>query len=128
VTILAALPLVAALVAGGGAAPRDGGTPEPTSTPPATTIVRGIATWYGTGPGSGHAAAGPALRAALGKGWRGTRIRVTGPSGAVVEARLTDWCACPGRRVIDLSDEDFSDLAPLSRGVIKVTISTKENR
>ena len=38
--------------------------------------VSGQATWYATGPGAGDAAAGPALRQALGKHWRGTLVQV----------------------------------------------------
>ncbi len=84
--------------------------------------VSGTATWYATGPGTGHAAAGSELRKALGPNWRGTRVQVC--ADRCVTVRLTDWCACPGKRIIDLSDEDFRKLAPLSAGVIRVTVST----
>jgi hypothetical protein len=83
--------------------------------------VSGQATWYGTGPGTGHAAAGPGLRRSLGADWRGTKVRVCSV-GRCVSVRLTDWCACRDRRIIDLSDEDFRRLAPLSRGVIEVEV------
>ena len=83
--------------------------------------VSGQATWYGTGPGAGHAAAGPALRQALGKDWRGKVVQVC--ADRCVTVKLTDWCLCRGQRVIDLSDEDFSRLAPLTAGVIRVTVS-----
>ena len=90
--------------------------------PAAGPTLAGTATWYGTGPGAGHAAAGPGLRSYLGADWRGTRVQVC--AGAqCVSVRVTDWCACPGKRVIDLSDEDFSRLASLSRGVINVTVT-----
>lgn len=85
-------------------------------------LLVGLSTWYGTGPGAGDAAAGPRLRHALGSGWRGTRVRVSRGTRSVV-VRLSDWCKCPNNHVIDLSDEDFSRLAPLSRGVIRVAIA-----
>ena len=81
----------------------------------------GSATWYGTGPGAGHAAAGPELRRALGPGWRGTTVQVC--AGRCVTVVLDDWCACKGDRIVDLSDEDFARLAPLSAGVLRVTVS-----
>jgi rare lipoprotein A (peptidoglycan hydrolase) len=84
--------------------------------------VTGTATWYATGPGAGHAAAGSELRRTPGSDWRGTTVQVCAERCVVV--RLTDWCACPGQRVIDLSDEDFARLAPLSVGVLRVTVST----
>jgi hypothetical protein len=36
---------------------------------------------------------------------------------------LDDWCACPDR-VIDLATADFAEFAPLSQGVVTVTITT----
>lgn len=80
---------------------------------------RGVATWF-RAPAS-TAAAGPALRAWLGRGWRGQRVRVCAASGCVV-VRLTDWCACGHGRVIDLGADSFARLAPLSRGVLRVTV------
>jgi rare lipoprotein A (peptidoglycan hydrolase) len=85
--------------------------------------VSGQATWYAEA-GQGHAAAGPALRHALGKNWRGKSVQVC--ADRCVTVRLTDWCACRGERVIDLSDEDFQRLAPLTAGVIRVTVRTLE--
>jgi rare lipoprotein A (peptidoglycan hydrolase) len=87
----------------------------------ALVIVRGQATWYATGPGRRHAAAGPALRRALGRDWRGEWVTVIA-RGHRITVQLTDWCRCGHGRVIDLSDEDFKRLAPLSTGVIKVQI------
>jgi hypothetical protein len=94
--------------------------------PPGSGSVRavgsslsGIATWYAWRPG--QAAAGPGLRAALGPGWRGRTVLVTaGARSAWV--RLTDWCACPGGRVIDLDSRSFAALAPLSVGVLRVSV------
>lgn len=84
--------------------------------------IAGKATWYGTGPGRGHAAAGPALRHVLGSHWRGMKVRVCNLSNHCVRVVLDDWCGCPYGRVIDLSDEDFRSLAPLWRGVISVNV------
>jgi len=85
----------------------------------ALSSVSGTATWYGTGPGAGDAAAGAELRTG---NWRGRAVTVCS-GGSCVRVRLTDWCACKGNRVIDLSDEDFARLAPLSAGVIPVTVT-----
>lgn len=87
--------------------------------------LSGHATWYATGPGSGTAAAGPALRAALGPHWRGQRVRVCSAAAPVrcVVVRLRDWCLCPVRgRLVDLSDEDFGRLRALWRGVVPVRV------
>jgi hypothetical protein len=97
-------------------------TPSPTDTPrPGPSYsVGGKATWYRYVPG--QAAAGPDLRRALGKSWRGSTVQVQGPGGRVVVVRLTDWCACPGGRIIDLDLASFARLAPPSRGVLKVSV------
>jgi hypothetical protein len=91
-------------------------SPEPVAT-------TGWATWYDWRPG--QAAAGPALRRLLGKDWRGESVSVC-VDNRCVRVRLTDWCACGPRRgsptVIDLDDQVFRRLAPLSRGVIEVTV------
>ena len=89
------------------------------TTPPATTkpsrALTGRATWYAYRPG--QAAAGPALRRALGKSWRGRTVTVNGQ-----RVTLTDWCACGGGRIIDLDSRTFAALAPLSRGVMRVKV------
>lgn len=88
----------------------------------AEPIIGGRATWY---PASGNiAAAGPALRHYLGKHWRGTLVSVCHRSRCLV-VRLGDYCGCHGNggRLIDLSDDAFAQLAPLSRGVIAVSIT-----
>lgn len=81
----------------------------------------GAATWYAYVPGG--AAAGPALRAAIGPRWRGTRVTVC--SGArCVSVVLSDWCACrPATRLVDLNSRSFAALGPLSRGLLPVTVS-----
>lgn len=85
----------------------------------ASGSVTGKATWYVWHPG--QAAAGPALRAALGKNWRGAYVRAC-TATRCVRVRLTDWCACPGGRVIDLDVRAFATLAAPSRGVIRVKV------
>ena len=94
---------------------------------PASLSGRG--TWYCSSgsactrgfPASGaYAAAGPALRAWLGAGWRGTVVRVCS-GGRCIQARLVDACICAS--VIDLYASAFAQLAPLSTGVLTVTVS-----
>jgi len=79
----------------------------------------GIATWYRYRPG--EAAAGPALRAWLGTGWRHTRVVVCAKACVVVT--LSDYCGCPGKRIVDLDSRSFRALAPLSQGIVRVTVS-----
>jgi len=78
--------------------------------------LTGPATWYRYH--SGQAAAGPRLRAALGAHWRGRVVAVNG-----LRVRLTDWCACPFGRVVDLHVGDFARLARPSTGVLRVSVS-----
>lgn len=79
----------------------------------------GTATWYclagvsgcmAIHPGGLYAAAGPALRAALGGGdrcspgpgcWRDRNVTVWNGKASVT-VTLSDWCACGGGHVIDL--------------------------
>ena len=89
--------------------------------------IRGVGTWYRYVPGG--AAAGPALRAALGPGWRGMTVAVCVTDGgamACVRVRLTDWCACRDRpggpTLVDLDAGAFAALMPLSRGIVTVEV------
>jgi hypothetical protein len=119
VTPVAIIPLVAALAIGGGlVAPSPAETPRPAKPAPVRTVA-GKATWYAYVPG--HAAAGPALRRALGKGWRGTKVTACS-AGRCVRVTLSDWCACGHGRVIDLDVRSFARLADPSRGVITVEV------
>ena len=100
--------------------------PRATKTPASEQrhrAIAGAATWYRYH--QGQAAAGPRLRNFLGKNWRGKTVNVClrDQPMCLRNITLTDWCACPGGRVIDLDDRDFSRLAPRSRGVIKVKVS-----
>lgn len=97
---------------------------KPTPRPrPGGVVVRGWAVWYPTGRDGLYAAAGPALRKALGPGWRGQKVLVC-RHRRCVEVKLNDFCRCnTGRRkLIDLSDEAFRWLAPLGRGKVWVVV------
>ncbi len=81
-------------------------------------VLRGVASWYATGPGGMTAAAGPALRVG---DWRGRIVTVC--AGACIAVRLVDFCQCYGVRVLDLSAQAFARLTPLDRGVVSVKVS-----
>ena len=91
--------------------------------------LTGLATWYDWRPG--EAAAGPALRRALGADWRGQRVTVcTAAIGrSCVTVTLTDFCACGDRNgqptLIDLDRRAFAQLASPSLGVLLVSISVQ---
>jgi rare lipoprotein A (peptidoglycan hydrolase) len=40
-----------------------------------------------------------------------------------VVVTLIDFCQCPGGRLLDLYSDAFERLGPLSRGVLKVTVT-----
>jgi hypothetical protein len=85
--------------------------------------LTGVASWYDYVPGG--AAAGPALRSALGKDWRGTKVRVCADTDCV-SVTLSDWCQClwkqDGERIIDLDVRSFAKLAPTAQGLAKVEV------
>ena len=86
----------------------------------ASARLSGWATWYRYVPGG--AAAGPALRRALGAGWRGSRVTVC--AARCVRVTLSDWCWCPkGNRIVDLDARSFAVLAPLGAGLVAVTVT-----
>jgi hypothetical protein len=94
--------------------------PDPSS----ASTLRGTVSWY---PADGPiAAAGPALRRALGPGWRGTAVRVSAGGRSVVVV-LSDWCGCyrgsVRERLVDLSDDAFAELAPLAAGLVRVRLT-----
>lgn len=86
----------------------------------ADPVIGGRATWYAASGMIG--AAGPALRSYIGPKWRGSLVSICTATEKCLVVRLTDWCACP-RGLIDLSDDAFAQLAPLSKGVIGVTVT-----
>jgi hypothetical protein len=89
--------------------------------------LSGIASWFCRPgysrctrgfPASGmYAAAGPALRAALGN-WRGRLVYVNG-----IATRIIDCNCGPNANLIDLYSSVFRRLAPLSAGRLAVTIT-----
>ena len=85
---------------------------------PARASLSGLASWYRYVPG--QAAAGPRLRAMLGN-WRGRVVTVNG-----LRIVLSDWCQCHegqrDERLIDLDSRTFSQIAPLSRGLVLVEV------
>ncbi len=97
-------------------------TPAPTTRPlaaPATAPassyqVTGAASWYSEAP-AGYCAS-PELPF-------GTVVTVTDLStGASVTCRIDDRQARAPNRVIDMSEEGFSQLAPLSAGLVEVSV------
>ena len=87
-----------------------------------SVMLGGVATYYAGH--QGQAAAGPMLRDALGSDWRGQTVTVCADRCIVVT--LSDWCACGDRHgkatLLDLDARDFAKLAPLSRGVVEVSV------
>jgi rare lipoprotein A (peptidoglycan hydrolase) len=68
--------------------------------------------------GGMYAAAGSELRVG---DWRGRHV-VVRHGGRSVRVQLIDWCACGGRRIIDLYGAAFKRLAPLGLGEIAVEV------
>jgi len=110
-------------------APSPGRSPAPTASPtaavppvgPTPSPVSGTASWYDDGPG---------LYAAVSSWtWGDERydLRVCGVDwGVCVTVTVRDFCQCyvgtSMERVIDLSPDAFRKLAPLSHGLVTVTI------
>lgn len=105
---------------------RPAATVPPSTERPAASMsghsITGIASWYRYVPGG--AAAGPALRRALGPGWRGTVVTVCAGDRCVYGIALSDWCGCntANEKLIDLDRASFAQLADPSRGIVKVTV------
>lgn len=86
-----------------------------------SATTAGVASWYDDGPG---------LYAAV-PSWSfgDTQYQVlvrAGDRSVVVTVR--DFCGCPGARIIDLSPDAFVRLAPLSRGLVVVTVERLDAR
>lgn len=117
--------------AGAPPSPATGMRPASSEAPRTAASLRGIATWYclpGRSPCTAgypatgaYAAAGPALRAALGD-WRGRTVTVSA-DGRSVEVALVDFCRCDGGGLIDLYAGVFGQMAPLSVGLVRVTVT-----
>jgi hypothetical protein len=89
-------------------------TAPPTTAPPTNTAT-GIATWYSESPPGGCAS--PWLP-------RGVTLTVTDiTTGVTLTCLVDDREADNPGRVVDLSPSEFEELAPLSEGVVQVTVS-----
>lgn len=89
--------------------------------PEAVPTIHGKATWYCCTRGYGPSDMVAAIDRKDAPWRKGDRVRVTAGDRSVV-VQIVDVCACKGRRVIDLSSGAFLRLAPLSRGVIRITL------
>lgn len=92
--------------------------------PAAGQALRGYAAVHATGRDGLYAAAGPALRAALGRHWRGMRV-IVAYRGHWIVVRLSDYCRCDTAepaKLIDLSDEAWAQLTGRPWGVVRVTV------
>jgi hypothetical protein len=72
--------------------------------------VSGRASWHATGRDGLFAAAGPALRSALGPGWRGAKVSVCRMDGFCLSITLNDFCRCDTAepyKLLDLSIQAF---------------------
>ena len=82
--------------------------------PPAGNSQSGIASWYEAAP------AGTCAHRTLPKG---TRVTVSAVNGKRTTCTVADRGPYIDGFIIDLSKSNFSELAPLSDGIIKVTIT-----
>ena len=90
---------------------------------PSVAALTGVASWYSYF--EGQAAAGPALRVALGPNWRGKIVETCSANdpSRCVRVQLTDMCQCLSTRLVDLDARDFARLAPLSQGLLNVEVT-----
>lgn len=99
------------------------GDPSPTTSTPGTKSRTGWATWFDDGAGYYGAV----------RSWRygddpyAVQVCLAARPGTCTHVVVRDYCACGSRHgeatVIDLSPSAFRELAPLSRGVIRVTVT-----
>lgn len=99
------------------------GDPSPTTSTPGTKNRTGWATWYDDGAGYYGAV----------RSWRygddpyAVQVCLAARPATCTHVVIRDYCACGSRHgeatVIDLSPSAFRELAPLSRGVIRVTVT-----
>lgn len=96
-------------------------TSGPSSGPTSTPGIRfGIASWYDAGAG---------LYAALPGPWRaGRHVLVCGPDRSCLSLPVVTSCGCPGGRLIDLSADAFRRFAPLSAGLVRVSVEVLGGR
>ncbi len=82
--------------------------------PPPEPSLFGIASWY---PASGMIAAVHSWH------WGDTPYRLTICATRCIVVTVQDFCAgCVGPRLVDLSDDAFRLLAPLSQGIVHVEV------
>lgn len=110
---------------------------EPTSIPATESAdggrtLSGKASWYGPGFAGRRIACGtvfdPAQLTLASRELKcGTRVRITGPTAASVDATVTDWgpVEWTGRR-FDLSQATFESIHHLGAGVIDVTVTVRD--
>ena len=97
---------------------------------PATpgTVLEGLASWYGPGFAGRQTACGgifdPSQATLASRELRcGTRVLVTSPSGATVEATVTDWGPAEWtNRRFDLSAATFAAIHHPGAGVVAVRV------
>jgi hypothetical protein len=86
-----------------------------------TSPAHGWASWYRDPHKTGDYAAAPWYR------WGDTPVRVRVCATTCTTAVVSDFCACGPRHgeptVIDLAPSVFGRLAPLSQGVVRVTVT-----
>jgi len=91
-------------------------------------VLEGPASWYGPGFAGRGTACGqvfdPTQLTLASRELRcGTVVRITGPSGAEVEATVTDWGPAEWtNRRFDLSQATFTAIAHPGTGVVPVTV------
>jgi hypothetical protein len=94
-------------------------------------LISGRASWHATGRDGLFAAAGPALRSALGPGWRGAKVSVCRMDGFCLSITLNDFCRCDTAepyKLLDLSIQAFRLFDPrggngtTDPGVIEVEV------
>jgi rare lipoprotein A len=94
--------------------------------------LSGKASWYGPGFAGRRTACGTNFDpAGLTLASRdlpcGTRVRITGPAGASVDATVTDWGPAEWTgRAFDLSQATFEAIHHLGAGVIDVTVTVRD--
>lgn len=101
-----------------------GSTRADTGSHTASHTAKGKASYYcctkGYSSGAHVGAACSKLRDAMGPSWRGRTVVVSG-GGQQVAVKLVDWCGSKDK-LIDLHPGAFTEIGPLWRGVLRVTV------
>ena len=99
-------------------------TPSAATSLTARVVLRGAAAWCAPTKTRCRSWGGHVLLGAVQSfrwGDRPYRVRVVAGSRSVI-VTIVSYCACGGNRVIDLSPFAFSQLAPLSAGLVRVRV------